>query len=126
MKKILFHISPIENLESIKENGLLLNDDGELFLLDESKVKYYIFGEFKVSELIAWNQLSLKEYLMIEVEVEMDELIGDEVAELTRDYQYISYDPIEPSQIKSITKSNCENYINAMEKVYNEFLNNNK
>lgn len=123
MKKILFHISPIENLESIKENGLLLNDDGELFLLDESKVKYYIFGEFKVSELIAWNQLSLKEYLMIEVEVEMDELIGDEVAELTRDYQYISYKPIAPNKIKSITISNCDNYINAMEKVYNEFNN---
>ena len=58
---------------------------------------------------------------MVEVEVEMDELISDAVAEVTRDYQYISYDPIEPSQIKSITIGNCENYINAMEKVYNKF-----
>lgn len=120
MVRRLFHISPIENLESIKEKGLLLNDDGELFLYDEAEIKYYMFGTFKVSELIAWNQLSLKDYIVVEVEVEMDDLIGDAVAEITRGFQYISYNPIEPSQIKSITVSNCENYINAMKKVYDE------
>ena len=125
MVRRLFHLSPIENLDSIKEKGLLLNDDGELFLLDESTIKYYMFGEFKVSELIAWNQLFLKEYLMIEVEAEMDDLIGDAVAEVTRDYQYISYEPIAPIKIKSITVSNCENYINAMKMLYNELDNNN-
>ena len=123
MVKRLFHISPVDNLESIKEKGLLLNDDGELFLFDETDFKYYKFGTFKVSELIACNQLGLKDYIVVEVEVEMDYLIGDAVAEVTRDYQYISYYPIEPSQIKSITTSNCETYINAMKKIYNELEN---
>jgi hypothetical protein len=123
MVKRLYHISPIENLDSIKEKGLLLNDDGELFLYDETDIKYYMFGTFKVSELIAWNQLFLKDYIVVEVEVDDKGLIGDAVAEVTRDYQYISYNPIEPSQIKSITVSNCENYINAMKKLYNELEN---
>lgn len=120
MVKRLFHISPIENMESIKKNGLRLNDDGELFLYDETDVKYYMFGTYKVSELIAWNQLFLKDYIVVEVEVDDKGLIGDAVAEITRDYQYISYDLIEPSKIKSITVANCENYINAMKKIYDE------
>ena len=123
MVRRLFHISPIENLESIKEKGLLLNDDGELFLYDETDIKYYMFGTYKVSELIAWNQLFLKDYIVVEVEIDDKGLIGDAVAEVTRDYQYISYNPIEPSQIKSITIGNCENYINAMKKLYNELDN---
>ena len=123
MVKRLFHISPVENLESIKEKGLLLNDDGELFLFDETDFKYYKFGTFKVSELIAWNQLFLKDYIVVEVEVDDKELIGDAVAECTRDYQYISHNPIAPSQIKSITIGNCETYINTMQKIYNELEN---
>ena len=114
MVKRLFHLSPVENLESIKEKGLLLNEDGELFLLDEAIIKYYMFGEFKVSELIAWNQLFLEEYLMIEVEVEMDNLVNDAVAEVTRDYQYIYYKPISVNSIKNIEFANCRDYINKM------------
>ena len=123
MVRRLYHISPIENLESIKKNGLRLNDDGELFLYDETDIKYYMFGTFKVSELIACNQLGLKDYIVVEVEVEMDDLIGDDVAEITREYQYISYEPIEPNKIKSITTGNAENYINAMQKIFNELEN---
>ena len=67
----------------------------------------------------------MKDYIVVEVEVDDKYLIGDAVAEVTRDYQYISYEPIEPSKIKSITVSNCENYINAMKKLYNELDNNN-
>ena len=125
MVRRLFHISPIENMESIKKRGLMLNQEDELFLYDEADIKYYSFGTFKVSELIAWNQLFLKDYIVVEVEVDDKYLIGDAVAEVTRDYQYISYEPIEPSKIKSITVSNCENYINAMKKLYNELDNNN-
>ena len=123
MVRRLFHISPIENLESIKEKGLLLNYDGELFLYDEAEIKYYMFGTFKVSELIAWNQLSLKDYIVVEVEVDDKGLIGDAVAEITRDYQYISYEPIVPNKIKSITIGRCERYINTMKKIYNELEN---
>ena len=123
MVKRLFHISPIDNLESIKEKGLLLNDDGELFLFDETDVKYYMFGTFKVSELIACNQLGLKDYIVVEVEVDDKGLISDDVAECTRDYQYISYNPIEPNKIKSITIGNSERYINTMQKIFNELEN---
>ena len=123
MVRRLYHISPIENLESIKKNGLRLNDDGELFLYDETDIKYYMFGTYKVSELIAWNQLFLKDYIVVEVEVDDKGLIGDAVAEVTRDYQYISYEPIEPNKIKSITIGNCENFINGMKKVYDELEN---
>ena len=72
MLKRLFHISPIENMESIKEKGLLLNEYGALFLFEESDFEYYKFGTFKVSELIACNQLGLKDYIVVEVEVEID------------------------------------------------------
>lgn len=123
MIKRLFHISPVENLESIKEKGLLLNDDGELFLFDETDFKYYKFGTFKVSELIACNQLGLKDYIVVEVEVDDKALIGDAVAECTRDYQYISHNHIPPSSIKSITIGNSERYINTMQKIYNELEN---
>lgn len=123
MLKRLFHISPIDNLDSIKEKGLLLNDDGELFLFDETDFKYYKFGTFKVSELIACNQLGLKDYIVVEVEVDDKELIGDDVAECTRDYQYISYEPIEPNKIKSITIGSSEIYINTMKKIYDELEN---
>ena len=118
MVKRLFHISPIENLESIKEKGLLLNEDGELFLFDESTIKYYMFGEFKVSELIAWNQLFLDNYIVVEVEVEMDNLVNDAVAEVTRDYQYIYYKPISVNCIKNIEFANCRDYINKMTEFY--------
>ena len=118
MVKRLFHISPIVNLESIKEKGLLLNDDGELFLFDESTIKYYMFGTFKVSELIAWNQLFLDNYIVVEVEVEMDNLVNDAVAEVTRDYQYIYYEPISVNCIKNIEFANCRDYINKMTEFY--------
>ena len=122
MIKRLFHISPVDNLESIKEKGLLLNDDGALFLFEENDFEYYKFGTFKVSELIAWNQLFLKDYIVVEVEVEveMDDLICDDVAECTRDYQYICETPIPPSSIKNITIGNSERYINTMKKVYDD------
>lgn len=123
MVRRLFHISPIDNMESIKKRGLMLNQEDELFLYDEADIKYYMFGTYKVSELIAWNQLFLKDYIVVEVEVDDKGLIGDDVAEITRDYQYISYESIEPSQIKNITIGNCENFINGMKKVYDELEN---
>ena len=123
MVRRLFHISPVENMESIKKRGLMLNQEDELFLYDEAMIQYYMFGTYKVSELIAWNQLFLKDYIVVEVEVDDKGLIGDDVAEITRDYQYISYEPIEPNKIKSITVSNCENFINGMKKVYDELEN---
>lgn len=123
MIKRLFHISPVDNLESIKEKGLLLNEYGALFLFEENDFEYYKFGTFKVSELIAWNQLGLKDYIVVEIEVEIDDLIGDDVAECTRDYQYICETPIPPSSIKSITIGNSERYINTIKKVYDELDN---
>ena len=114
MVRRLFHISPIENMESIKKRGLMLNQEDELFLYDEADIKYYSFGTFKVSELIAWNQLFLKDYIVVEVEVDDKYLIGDAVAEITRNYQYICLEPICVDCINNIEFANCRDYINKM------------
>ena len=71
MKKLLYHISHIENLESIKKNGLLVNDDSMLFLLDDVDFIDPIFKvSNKVSDIVAWNQLFLKDFLLIGVDVD--------------------------------------------------------
>lgn len=119
MKKLLYHISHIENLESIKKNGLLVNDDSMLFLLDDVDFIDPIFKvSNKVSDIVAWNQLFLKDFLLIGVEVDDSILHSDDVAELTRDYQYYIKSNIDSSCIKSIDIRSCENYLKRMKELY--------
>lgn len=48
MKRFYYHISSIENKENILKNGLIANEDGQIFLTDN----------FKVADTIAMHQLA--------------------------------------------------------------------
>lgn len=112
--KVFYHITPMENIKSIRENGLKTNEDGEVFLFDGCDICYQFCrikrdGTFKmenhwvpIDRLIANNQLGLRKYAVFAVmldENETAQLEKDEVAECTAGYQYIYRNDIPKSHL---------------------------
>lgn len=96
-----YHVSPIEVNESIRTNGLLLNNHGQLFVMNALHAKYcgqriYLPGH------IARTQLFLKHFDLFEISSEAitDELQADNVGELTSPHQFIINHAIAPKYIK--------------------------
>ncbi len=93
-----YHITDVKNVISILEKGLLLNQEGELFLFDDRKI----------SGCIAYNQLGLSDFALFEIDSTLD-FIQDIVSEITSSHQWISKKPIEKVKfvgcfkLKSIT-----------------------
>ena len=102
--KCFYHITPLENIESIKENGLKTNEDGELFLFEGCDICHPFChikkdGTYKmenywvpIDRLIAINQLSLYKYAVYVVfldENEAAQLEKDNVAESTASKHFI-------------------------------------
>lgn len=103
----LFHITKIDNIDSILTEGLKVNDNGELFLFKQNEWKYpsyalagtpthWVF----LGNLIAMNQLFMKEYALFEVDVNENDLEPDNVAEYTAEDQFIYHKNIEPDKIE--------------------------
>lgn len=93
MKRFYYHISSIENKENILKNGLIANEDGQIFLIDN----------FKVADTIAMHQLGLYDFSIFKINSTgfKCELINDNVAEFTRSSQFIlEQDLIAPEFIK--------------------------
>ncbi len=69
----LFHLTPIENVESIQKHGLKADEDGEIF----------VFTELWVADTIVTNQVFAKHYAVFEMKAKgISGKIGpDEVAE---------------------------------------------
>lgn len=113
MREHYYHITKPENVKSILDNGLLANEDGNIYLfeagtyrdirLSDDALKRYqengikptkndlIIEEKPVSHHIARNQVGLLEYALISVRrhgIKVD-LEPDNVAELTARYQWI-------------------------------------
>lgn len=98
-------------MESIAQNGLRVNDNGELFLFegmdynwncynwDEDKLEKHWVG---IDRLIAVNQLFIKEYAMYEVDVPAKYLEDDDVAELTAQHQHIYRFNIPPHKVRLV------------------------
>lgn len=112
--KCFYHITPLENIESIKENGLKTNEDGELFLFEGCDICHPFChikkdGTYKmenhwvpIDRLIATNQLFLRKYAVFAVmldENETAQLEKDEVAESTAGDQYIYRNDIPKSKV---------------------------
>ena len=112
--RVFYHITPMENIESIKENGLKTNESGEVFLFDGCDICHPFCrikrdGSFKmenhwvpIDRLIATNQLGLREYAVFAVmldENETSQLEKDEVAERTAGQQFICKKDIPKSRL---------------------------
>ena len=105
-KKIMLHISPVENRESIKKNGLRLTN-GMLFLMEPVEVCYPLFyGEDGLEEhwitldrLVAWKQLFLPIYDVWMVEVDDKDLEPDDVAEWESVWCHIYRKPIAKARL---------------------------
>ena len=103
-KKLMLHISPVGNRESIKKNGLTLNSEGMLFLTEPLEVEYpFFFNEetqeiephwISMDRLLAWKELFLSEYDIWVVEVNPKDLEPDDVAEWEAEWNYIYRKPI--------------------------------
>jgi len=108
--KCYYHITRLENIESILHDGLKANSDGEIFLFENESLIYpdctesgAIWKQSYIADLIASNQLFLTKYAMFEIlpgGIEVD-LINDNVAELSAKAQWIAKQPlIKPEYIR--------------------------
>lgn len=108
MKKYYYHITDVENIESIMANGLRANEDGDIFLFENKSVGYHgisynsrgklAIGKVRrtIADNIAINQLGLMEkYAMFEISSEgiSGSLINDNVAEASSKWQWIAHQP---------------------------------
>lgn len=117
MRKYYYHLTKPENVSSILNNGLLANENGEIYLyeagtyrdirLSDDALKRYqengikptnsdlIIEEKPVSHHIARNQVFIKEYAVFSVSrygIKV-ELQPDNVVELTAKFQWICKQP---------------------------------
>ena len=102
----LYHITKVENAESIKKNGLELNE-GKIFLFKDIEIPYPegLFRTDKwtnnkrlipVSDIIAKVEIHIPEYSLFKVEVDEDLLHKDDDCgeKEVMDYQYYTCSPI--------------------------------
>ncbi len=88
-----WHVTPVENLKKIVNEGLKLNEHGELFLFDK---KDY-------APDIAVNQLFILDYALFEITfLQIERLKSDNVAESTAHAQWIYDQPIPSIHIKLV------------------------
>lgn len=106
--KLLYHISEVENIDSILENGLRANEDGCVYLFENVSFNKLTVNlktmkpeiiNIAVADEIAKTQLFLKEYAMFEVDVEGLKLKADNVAEQCAGYHYIYHGSISADRI---------------------------
>lgn len=92
-----YHITEDDRktLKSILRKGLKCNIEGEIFLFENVSISFNGVKN-NVADMIAANQLGLSRFTMIEIDSEglNTELIKDNVAELSSDYQWILKQPL--------------------------------
>lgn len=109
-KRLLYHITPKENVKSILKNGLLANDQNDVFLFENYLVKWHNGKEVYVDEIIAANQLCLTEFALFFVNADGLELIKDDVAELTAEFQYIHKGNVAKERLIAYQYGNIDNF----------------
>lgn len=109
----LYHITKVENVESIEKNGLVPKD-GKVFLFDRVSTPYceglYRFDKWstnmrdiEVEQIIAKTQLLIKgSYALFEVDVDGLKLEDDNCLESISKYEKYYEGTIEPSRIKYV------------------------
>lgn len=101
MGKKLYHITAVENIDSILSEGLKVNEEGMIFLFENKSILNTITNEYaRIADLIAYGQIFLKKYAMFEIDAEgIDDLENDNVAELSAGNQWITRQNIPTTKI---------------------------
>lgn len=105
----LYHITPVENLESILKNGLIGDEYNNIYLFREEKIRINNITN-NVRDCIASGQLGLDEYVLLHIHKRgiKSPILHDMVSEITSPFQYyIEQSLIDPKYIsfKGIYKS---------------------
>lgn len=107
--KLLYHISEVENIDSILNDGLKANEDGVVYLFDnvsfnklkvDTKTMKPQIITINVSDEIAKNQVFLTKFAMFEVDVDGLKLEADKVPEESAKFQYIHKGSIPADRIE--------------------------
>lgn len=95
MENKYYHITAIENVESILLFGILANDEGEIFVFENKALKFPSGKVMYVADSIALHQLGLEKFAMFEILSKgiRKEPVNDNVAELTARFQWIVKQP---------------------------------
>ncbi len=97
-----------EVINSILQNGLYCDEEGNIFVFENKSIKSNITGRTNyVSDLIANGQLGYKNFVMFEIDSEgiTGQLLPDNVAEISARHQWIAKQPIiEPKYINYFGK----------------------
>lgn len=99
-----YHITDRDNLSTILKEGLKANEEGNIFLFENKSIVINSV-ENTVADLIAYNQIFLEEYVMLEIDLNgiTSEIINDNVGELSSSMQWIINQPlVKPEHIKSL------------------------
>lgn len=97
-----YHITSVENINSILKDGLIANDNGEIFIFQFARIKQNGVVNF-VDDCIAYNQLFFDRFARIEIDPIgiSGELVPDNVAESTSQVQWIvNQDKIHPKYLR--------------------------
>lgn len=120
--KIMYHITKIENVDSILNEGLKKNDEGDVFLFEGCDVYLQWLDKYiPIDELIATNQLFLQNYVMFEVDVTGLALLNDNVAESTAKWQYIYKGDIPKGRIKNYQHRTNATYTKAIDDIKKQY-----
>lgn len=103
------HITHRDNVDSIIENGIRCNEDGDIFIYRDCDVEHNFMPNKKpvmipIYDLIAMGQVFLKDFAIFNIEPEgfEVELIPDNVAEITASQQFILKQPVIKSDYISL------------------------
>jgi hypothetical protein len=105
-----YHITPVENAESILKNGLIANECGEIFIFQFARIKQNGIVN-SIDDCIAYHQLGLDRYARIEINPVgiFTELVQDMVDESTYLAQWIvNQDRIDPKHLRLDLIKNTE------------------
>ncbi len=112
--KKYYHITSIENMESILQNGIKANNEGHIFLFENKSIQ--LNGVINtIADCIAFNQIFIDKYAMFEIKPAglKSGLINDNVGEFSSKQQWIlEQNLIEPKYIDpyAILKTNYKSY----------------
>lgn len=102
--KTFYHVTRVENIDSIVLNGLKANEEGDVFLYEEyplTELGRLSLNASTVGESIAKNQLFIADkYAVFTVKAREKDLVKDNVAESTSTIQHINKGNIPSNRVK--------------------------
>ena len=110
-----YHLSPSENKKTIEQNGICVDEKGQIF----------VFSDMKVANTIARSQVFARKYVVFEIDPKgiEGEIEQDEVAEFSHVYQWIILQKkIAPEFLKLIGEYEVQQKTDYDYETYERFL----